>query len=146
MGQVLHGSARNGKAERCIQTALREWAYARSYLNSAEQTQMLGAWIPGLQLPPPPLLASTSNRQPRTQCVRKRRASGSRSRIRLNFARARMRLPDSERSSSLGGVPEDASLDGWLFPALVADVPVDCLRLPGRKGRPTAVCLDTTYQ
>ena len=32
----------NGKAERFIQTCLREWAYARSYANSAERT----AWLP----------------------------------------------------------------------------------------------------
>lgn len=32
----------NGKAERFIQTCLREWAYARSYSNSAERT----AWLP----------------------------------------------------------------------------------------------------
>ena len=32
----------NGKAERFIQTCLREWAYVRSYANSAERT----AWLP----------------------------------------------------------------------------------------------------
>ena len=32
----------NGKAERFIQTCLREWAYARSYANSNERT----AWLP----------------------------------------------------------------------------------------------------
>ena len=32
----------NGKAERFIQTCLREWAYARSYANSSERT----AWLP----------------------------------------------------------------------------------------------------
>ena len=32
----------NGKAERFIQTCLREWAYARSYANSAERT----SWLP----------------------------------------------------------------------------------------------------
>ena len=35
----------NGKAERFLQTALREWAYARSYQNSAERTEQLDAWI-----------------------------------------------------------------------------------------------------
>jgi len=35
----------NGKAERFIQTALREWAYARSYQNSAERTEQLDAWL-----------------------------------------------------------------------------------------------------
>ena len=37
----------NGKAERFIQTALREWAYARSYQNSAQRTQQLELWIHG---------------------------------------------------------------------------------------------------
>ncbi|MGH6628722.1 MAG: IS481 family transposase [Burkholderiales bacterium] len=32
----------NGKAERFIQTCLREWAYAKTYANSAERT----AWLP----------------------------------------------------------------------------------------------------
>jgi transposase InsO family protein len=35
----------NGKAERFIQTALREWAYARTYQNSAEREQHLAPWI-----------------------------------------------------------------------------------------------------
>ena len=35
----------NGKAERFIQTALREWAYARSYNNSAERERCLAPWI-----------------------------------------------------------------------------------------------------
>ena len=35
----------NGKAERFIQTALREWAYARTYQNSAERRQSLTAWL-----------------------------------------------------------------------------------------------------
>jgi transposase InsO family protein len=35
----------NGKAERFIQTALREWAYARSYQNSTERTEQLDHWI-----------------------------------------------------------------------------------------------------
>ena len=35
----------NGKAERFIQTALREWAYARSYQNSEERKQLLAPWI-----------------------------------------------------------------------------------------------------
>jgi len=45
---IKHGFTRpyrpqtNGKAERFIQTCLREWAYARSYANSAERT----AWLP----------------------------------------------------------------------------------------------------
>lgn len=35
----------NGKAERFIQTALREWAYARSYTNDRERAK---AWLPWL--------------------------------------------------------------------------------------------------
>ena len=35
----------NGKAERFIQTALREWAYARSYHNSAEREIELDSWL-----------------------------------------------------------------------------------------------------
>lgn len=35
----------NGKAERFIQTALREWAYARTFQNSAEREQALAPWI-----------------------------------------------------------------------------------------------------
>ena len=35
----------NGKAERFIQTALREWAYTRTYQNSSERSQELRPWI-----------------------------------------------------------------------------------------------------
>ena len=35
----------NGKAERFIQTALREWAYARSYQNSVERELLLDPWL-----------------------------------------------------------------------------------------------------
>ena len=35
----------NGKAERFIQTALREWAYATAYRTSAQRTQALRTWI-----------------------------------------------------------------------------------------------------
>ena len=35
----------NGKAERFIQTALREWAYARSYDNADQRTEHLPAWL-----------------------------------------------------------------------------------------------------
>lgn len=35
----------NGKAERFIQTALREWAYAHRYQNSAERIAALGPWL-----------------------------------------------------------------------------------------------------
>jgi transposase InsO family protein len=35
----------NGKAERFIQTALREWAYATAYRSSAQRTEALKTWI-----------------------------------------------------------------------------------------------------
>jgi transposase InsO family protein len=35
----------NGKAERFIQTALREWAYARTYQNSEHRRQELRPWL-----------------------------------------------------------------------------------------------------
>jgi len=35
----------NGKAERFIQTTLREWAYARTYQNSDERTAQLDPWL-----------------------------------------------------------------------------------------------------
>jgi len=35
----------NGKAERFIQTALREWAYARAYPSSAQRADDLPAWL-----------------------------------------------------------------------------------------------------
>ena len=35
----------NGKAERFIQTCLREWAYAVAYTNSAERTLALAHWL-----------------------------------------------------------------------------------------------------
>ena len=35
----------NGKAERFIQTALREWAYGRSYPNSKQRAEQLPRWI-----------------------------------------------------------------------------------------------------
>lgn len=34
----------NGKAERFIQSALREWAYAQTYQNSAQRTEALAHW------------------------------------------------------------------------------------------------------
>jgi transposase InsO family protein len=34
----------NGKAERFIQTSLREWAYARAYTSSAQRAEQLPAW------------------------------------------------------------------------------------------------------
>ena len=35
----------NGKAERFIQTALRQWAYARAYTNSDQRTVTLPRWL-----------------------------------------------------------------------------------------------------
>lgn len=35
----------NGKAERFIQTALREWAYCRPYYSSADRARMLPLWL-----------------------------------------------------------------------------------------------------
>ena len=35
----------NGKAERFIQTALREWAYAFAYTNSTERGEHLPRWV-----------------------------------------------------------------------------------------------------
>ena len=35
----------NGKAERFIQTALREWAYARPYYSSADRAALLPGWL-----------------------------------------------------------------------------------------------------
>jgi transposase InsO family protein len=35
----------NGKAERFIQTSIREWAYARTYQNSKERTEQLEPWL-----------------------------------------------------------------------------------------------------
>jgi transposase InsO family protein len=35
----------NGKAERFIQTMLREWAYSRTYQNSAERVEQLDPWL-----------------------------------------------------------------------------------------------------
>ena len=35
----------NGKAERFIQTSLREWAYVRPYQSSAERTEAMSSWI-----------------------------------------------------------------------------------------------------
>jgi transposase InsO family protein len=37
----------NGKAERFIQTSLREWAYARAYQTSDERTHAMQSWITG---------------------------------------------------------------------------------------------------
>jgi transposase InsO family protein len=43
----------NGKAERFIQTSLREWAYARPYQSSAERRQAIGPWTDAYNLARP---------------------------------------------------------------------------------------------
>ena len=43
----------NGKAERFIQTSLREWAYARPYRSSAERTKAIGPWTDAYNLARP---------------------------------------------------------------------------------------------
>ena len=43
----------NGKAERFIQTTLREWAYARSYPSSADRNAAIGPWTDGYNLTRP---------------------------------------------------------------------------------------------
>jgi len=35
----------NGKAERLVQTSLREWAYARAYDSSEQRAHALGPWL-----------------------------------------------------------------------------------------------------
>lgn len=40
----------NGKAERFIQTSLREWAYARPYQSSDERTQAAKTWVQSYNL------------------------------------------------------------------------------------------------
>jgi transposase InsO family protein len=40
----------NGKAERFIQTSLREWAYAKPYGSSAERTSAIGPWTDSYNL------------------------------------------------------------------------------------------------
>ena len=43
----------NGKAERFIQTSLREWAYAKPYVSSDERTQAIGPWTDAYNLTRP---------------------------------------------------------------------------------------------
>lgn len=43
----------NGKAERFIQTSLREWAYAKPYASSAERAQAITAWTHAYNLERP---------------------------------------------------------------------------------------------
>ena len=43
----------NGKAERFIQTSLREWAYARSYPSSADRNRAIGPWTNSYNLTRP---------------------------------------------------------------------------------------------
>ncbi|WP_267104413.1 integrase core domain-containing protein, partial [Xanthomonas sacchari] len=35
----------NGKAERLVQTSLREWAYARSYIDSTQRANAFPGWL-----------------------------------------------------------------------------------------------------
>ncbi|WP_267109722.1 integrase core domain-containing protein, partial [Xanthomonas sacchari] len=35
----------NGKAERLVQTSLREWAYARSYIDSTQRANAFSGWL-----------------------------------------------------------------------------------------------------
>ena len=43
----------NGKAERFIQTSLREWAYARPYSSSAERAEAITSWLDAYNLTRP---------------------------------------------------------------------------------------------
>jgi len=43
----------NGKAERFIQTSLREWAYARPYASSTQRNQAIGPWTDAYNLTRP---------------------------------------------------------------------------------------------
>jgi transposase InsO family protein len=43
----------NGKAERFIQTSLREWAYARAYASSDQRNAAIGPWIDDYNLKRP---------------------------------------------------------------------------------------------
>jgi transposase InsO family protein len=43
----------NGKAERFIQTSLREWAYVRPYASSAQRAQAIGPWTDSYNLSRP---------------------------------------------------------------------------------------------
>jgi transposase InsO family protein len=43
----------NGKAERFIQTSLREWAYAKPYASSDERSQAIGPWTDAYNLTRP---------------------------------------------------------------------------------------------
>ena len=43
----------NGKAERFIQTSLREWAYVKPYASSAERAQAIGPWTDAYNLARP---------------------------------------------------------------------------------------------
>ena len=43
----------NGKAERFIQTSLREWAYAKPYASSSERTHAIGPWTDAYNLTRP---------------------------------------------------------------------------------------------
>jgi transposase InsO family protein len=45
-----HTPRTNGKAERFIQTSLREWAYARTYQTSRHRAQAMASWIDAYNL------------------------------------------------------------------------------------------------
>ena len=55
----------NGKAERFIQTSLREWAYARPYLSSDQRRDAIGPWIDNYHLNRPH--AGIGNQSPFTR-------------------------------------------------------------------------------
>ena len=40
-----HDDRLNGKAERFIQTLLRDWAYAQRYRSSRQRARALGSWL-----------------------------------------------------------------------------------------------------
>jgi hypothetical protein len=44
-GPMVRDPDRNGNAERFIHTALRDWAYARTYQNSALTVEQLEYWL-----------------------------------------------------------------------------------------------------
>ncbi|BBD41199.1 hypothetical protein Amn_pb01900 (plasmid) [Aminobacter sp. Y103A] len=55
MARAADGTAHNGKAERFIQTSLREWAYVRPYASSNERTKAIHQWADNYNLARPTL-------------------------------------------------------------------------------------------
>ncbi|AMS45241.1 hypothetical protein AA2016_6346 (plasmid) [Aminobacter aminovorans] len=53
MARAAAGTAHNGKAERFIQTSLREWAYVRPYASSNERTKAIHQWADNYNLARP---------------------------------------------------------------------------------------------